>query len=307
MHCGRSRYVKVRNKDVVSVTIKVATKQLRYIPITPRLKRLFLSEETAKQMRWHHEGKHESEDPDIMSDPADSEAWQTLYHFDPEFAWDPRSVRLGLLTDGFQPHSTVSHPYSCWLVFVMPYNLPPDKCLKEGFIFLALVILGPKELKKQMNIFLQPLFEELKILWSGVDAYDSHLKCRFNLRVAYVWSIHDYLGYDKFAGWCVHGRLNCHICMDDSDAYWFKHGKKVTFFDCHQRFLPLSHPFRGDRKSFTKGKAVKKGHQSKNSEQISHKCLMILRSQEIISLKATVRITTRLIKVVFANSLMQRP
>jgi hypothetical protein len=32
----------------------------------------------------------------------------------------------------------------------MPNNLPPDKCLKEGFIFLALVIPGPKESKKQM-------------------------------------------------------------------------------------------------------------------------------------------------------------
>jgi hypothetical protein len=141
----------------------------------------------------------------------------------------------------------------------MTDNLPPDKCLKEGFMFLALVILGPKESKKQMNIFLQPLFKELKNLWSGVDAYDSHLKCRFNLRVAYLCSIHDSLGYDKFVGWCVHGRLNCPICMDDSDAYRLEHGKKVTFLDCHRRFLPLSHPFRGDRKLFTKDKTVRKG------------------------------------------------
>jgi hypothetical protein len=46
--------------------------------------------------------------------------------------------------------------------------------------------------------------------------------------------------------------------MDDSDAYWLEHGKKVTFFDCHRRFLLLSHLFRGDRKLFTKGKAVRK-------------------------------------------------
>jgi hypothetical protein len=46
--------------------------------------------------------------------------------------------------------------------------------------------------------------------------------------------------------------------MDDSDAYRLEYGEKVTFFDCHQRFLPLSHPFRGDRKSFTKGKIVRK-------------------------------------------------
>jgi hypothetical protein len=94
MHCSRSKYVKVRNEDGVSVTIKVAIKQLRYIPITPRLKWLFLSEETSKQMRCHHEGKRESENPNIMSHPADSEAWQTLGRFDPEFARDPRSVRL---------------------------------------------------------------------------------------------------------------------------------------------------------------------------------------------------------------------
>jgi hypothetical protein len=112
-----------------------------------------------------------------MSHPTDSEAWQALDHFDPEFARDLRSVRLGLSIDSFQPHSIDSHPYSCWSVFVMPYNLPPDKCLKEEYIFLALVIPGPKEPKKKMNIFLQQLFEELKILWSGVDAYDGHLKC----------------------------------------------------------------------------------------------------------------------------------
>jgi hypothetical protein len=47
--------------------------------------------------------------------------------------------------------------------------------------------------------------------------------------------------------------------MDDFDAYMLEHGKKVTFFDCHRRFLPLSHPFRGDRKSFTKGKIARKG------------------------------------------------
>jgi hypothetical protein len=78
-------------------------------------------------------------------------------------------------------------------------NLPPDKCLKEGFIFFALVILLLN------NIFLHPLMEELKELWQGVDAYDSHLKCRFNLRVVYLWSIHNYLVYGKFTGWCVHG------------------------------------------------------------------------------------------------------
>jgi hypothetical protein len=41
--------------------------------------------------------------------------------------------------------------------------------MKVGFIFLGLVILGPKEPNKQMNIFLRPPMEELKELWQGVD------------------------------------------------------------------------------------------------------------------------------------------
>jgi hypothetical protein len=88
-----------------------------------------------------------------MSHPADSKAWEALDHFDLEFSWDPGSVCLGLSTDGFHPHSEANSLYSCWPVFVMPYNLLPNKCLKQGFIFLALVIAGLKEPKKQINVF----------------------------------------------------------------------------------------------------------------------------------------------------------
>jgi hypothetical protein len=46
----------------------------------------------------------------------------------------------------------------------MPYNLRTNKYLKQGFIFPALVILGPKQPKKQMNIFLRLLMKEIKEL-----------------------------------------------------------------------------------------------------------------------------------------------
>jgi hypothetical protein len=47
--------------------------------------------------------------------------------------------------------------------------------------------------------------------------------------------------------------------MDDSDAFRLENGKKVTFFDCHRRFLPLNHLFWSDRRSFLKEKIVRKG------------------------------------------------
>jgi 1,4-alpha-glucan branching enzyme len=89
MHCGRSRYVNVINKDEASITTKVTVKQLRYIPITPMLKWLFMCEETTQQMMWNKERIHDNEDVDIVSHPTDAEAWQALNHFDPEFVRDP--------------------------------------------------------------------------------------------------------------------------------------------------------------------------------------------------------------------------
>jgi hypothetical protein len=47
--------------------------------------------------------------------------------------------------------------------------------------------------------------------------------------------------------------------MDDSDAFRLQHDKKFSFFDCHRRFHPSNHPFRSDRRSFLKGKTIRKG------------------------------------------------
>jgi hypothetical protein len=38
--------------------------------------------------------------------------------------------------------------------------------------------------------------------------------------------------------------------MDECDAFRLQHGRKVSFFDYHRRFLPLSHEFRCDKESF---------------------------------------------------------
>jgi hypothetical protein len=47
--------------------------------------------------------------------------------------------------------------------------------------------------------------------------------------------------------------------MDDTEAFRLQHGKKVSFFDCHRRFLPSNHSFRNDPLSFMKGKTIRKG------------------------------------------------
>jgi hypothetical protein len=99
LKCGKSRIVEIINTDGENMMMKVAHKQLHYMPLTPRMKRLFLSKKTARHMRWHKEGVRENDQ--LMVHPSDSETWKALDDFDADIARDARNVRIGLATDGF--------------------------------------------------------------------------------------------------------------------------------------------------------------------------------------------------------------
>jgi hypothetical protein len=90
--------------------------------------------------------------------------------------------------------------------------------------------------------------------------------------------------------------------MDESDAFRLQHSRKVSFFDCHRRFPPLSHEFKGDKESFKKGSRVRKGPPKQKLRAYMLKCLVNLRSHRMVALKVTTKSTTGLIKVVFGNS-----
>jgi hypothetical protein len=69
---GKSRFVEVVNEDSEKVMTKIAHKQLCYMPLTPRMKCLFLSKKTTRHMRWHKEGVRENDQ--VMMHPSNSEA-----------------------------------------------------------------------------------------------------------------------------------------------------------------------------------------------------------------------------------------
>jgi hypothetical protein len=92
--------------------------------------------------------------------------------------------------------------------------------------------------------------------------------------------------------------------MDESNAFRLQHGRKVSFFDCHRRFFPLSHEFRGDKESFQKGKNVRKGPPKRNLRANIAKILSELKDSQNGGFECYGKSTTGLIKVVFGNSLM---
>jgi hypothetical protein len=93
-------------------------------------------------MRCHKEGICENDG--VMGHPSDGEAWKVLDRFDVDFTSDARNIRFGMATNGFDPFSTNSASYSCWLIFAVLYNLPPSLCIKFEFMFLCLFIPSPE-------------------------------------------------------------------------------------------------------------------------------------------------------------------
>jgi hypothetical protein len=190
-----------------------------------------------------------------MVQPCNGEAWQQFDNDYPDFALDRRNVRLTVATDGFTPSNLNAAPYSCWPIFVTPLNLPPGTLLRHEYIFLSLVIPGLEHPDKKLNILMQPLVDELQELWVGVNSWDASVKKEFKLRVAYLWSIHDFMAYGDFARWSTHGRLACTYGYG-CKGFTLRNGNKACWFDCHKRFLPIHHEFRQQANAFRKNTRV---------------------------------------------------
>ncbi|KAL0005925.1 hypothetical protein SO802_013486 [Lithocarpus litseifolius] len=226
---------------------KKAAKILRWFPLKPRLQRLFLSPDLASFMKWHVNGRT---DDGVMRHPADSDAWKMFDTTHLQFSSEPRNVRLGLVADGFNPFGIMSTTHSTWPVMLVPYNLLPWLCMKRSSLILSLVIPSPTSPRIAIDVYLQPLVEELRELWDvGVEAFDASSKHVSQLRAALMWTIHDFLAYADVSGWSTKGKFARPCCASETDSRYLKHGHKFCYIG-HRRWLDSDHDFRDEDTSF---------------------------------------------------------
>ena len=121
--CKSSRFLEVDYGDGLKRQLDIPVKILRYLPFVPRIQRLYMTEESAKQMTWHKNGRRYN--PDKMVHPSDGESWKHFDDIHREKALETRNVRVALATDRFNPYGMMAAPYPCWPMFVIPLNLPP--------------------------------------------------------------------------------------------------------------------------------------------------------------------------------------
>ena len=67
--------------------------------------------------------------------------------------------------DGFNPFGSLSSTHNVWPVVLVTYNLPPWLCMKRIFCLLSLLIIGPKKPRNDIDVYLEPLVNELKLRW----------------------------------------------------------------------------------------------------------------------------------------------
>ncbi|XP_071925283.1 uncharacterized protein [Coffea arabica] len=238
-----------------------------------KLQRLFVNKEIARDMRWHKE-RH-VDNKNMMRHPADSLAWKDFDRNHKSFAEDPRNVRLGLASDGFNPFGTMSNSYGIWPVILVPYNLPPWKCLKDPFFFLSMIIPGPKAPGNDIDIFFRPLVDELKELFAtGVETYDAFREEKFMLRAALLWTINDFPAYGYLLGWSTKGYKACPVCLDETTSLYLNNGHKCCYMG-HRHFLPIDHKWRREKKQFNGEREHRQPPRTLSGEEVLQQLLRI--------------------------------
>ena len=121
-----------------------------------------MSEHTAKHMILY---KIRETKPGEISHPADGDERKPFDLRYLTFARESRNIRLGLATDGFCPfNNSGKKVYTVWPVIVVVYILPPSMRMKKPYTFMTLLIPGEKSPAKNLNVYLRPLINELKLL-----------------------------------------------------------------------------------------------------------------------------------------------
>ncbi|XP_024157771.1 uncharacterized protein LOC112165478 [Rosa chinensis] len=242
--CGLSRWKIGKNfKERDGVPAKV----LWYFPPIPRFKKMFQSSETCKSLTWHAtDRKHDG----LMRHLADVASWKLVDEKWSDFGSDPRNLRLALSSDGFNPHSSLSSKYSSWPVILVTYNLPPCLIMKRKHMMLILLISGPKQPGNDIDVYLEPLIDDLKLLWEGVrGVYDARQNEYFTLRGLLFWTINDFPAYGNLSGSIVKRYNACPICLEKTKPTRLVNGGKMAYIG-HRRFLGRNHPYRKQNAAF---------------------------------------------------------
>jgi len=79
------------------------------------------------------------------------------------------------------------------------------------------MIFGPKQPGNDIDVYLSPLIEDLKLMWDqGVEVFDGFANETFKLHAMLFCIINDFPTYGNLSGYSVKGHKACPICEEDT-------------------------------------------------------------------------------------------
>jgi hypothetical protein len=94
---------------------------------------------------------------------------------------------------------------------------PPWLCHKRKYLLLTTLISGPKHAGIDIDVFLEPLMEDMhKLREYEITIWDEYNKQHFNLKSIIFYIINDNLTHLSLIGQ-VKGKTTCVICMDQTE------------------------------------------------------------------------------------------
>jgi hypothetical protein len=217
-----------------------------YLPISDRLRRFFSNPKDAELMRWWDSDKRKKDDGKLRH-PADARQWKEFdekYYL--EFGNDPRNVRFALNTDGMNPFGETSSTHSTWPVILTMYNLPTSLCQKRKNFLLSVLIQGPKHPGIDIDVFLEPLMQEMETLWKeGINIFDDFARQPFNHFSHYIYHHPWLLALFVLSGQ-IKGRTGCTACVDGTVSSFLDGSREVVYLG-YKRFLVEGHRYQSNK------------------------------------------------------------
>ena len=108
--------------------------------------------------------------------------------------------------------------------------------MKRKYMMLSMMISGPRQPGNDIDVYLNPLIEDLTKLWDeGVVVFDGYQNDTFKLRAMLFCTINNFSAYRNLSEYSVKGHRACPICEEDKSYVQLKHGRKIIYI-LHQLF-----------------------------------------------------------------------
>jgi hypothetical protein len=132
--------------------------------------------------------------------------------------------------------------HNTWLVILTMYNIPTYLCQKRKYLFLTVLISGPRQPGIDIDVFLEPMMQEFEKLWrDGAPMYDAFQQEDFTLRAIIFVTINDHPVLFAMSGQ-IKGKMICLVCLEGTKWVYLDGSKKVVYLR-NYHFLKMDHKY----------------------------------------------------------------